>query len=496
MAPLDVLAVASEIFPLIKTGGLADVAGALPGALAAEGVAVRSLVPGYPRVLDALDGGVAVASLNDLFGGAAHIVAAHASGLDLFVIDAPHLYARDGDPYRGPGGGDWADNAFRFAALSRVAVLLAQGLVDGYRPDVVHAHDWQAGLAPAYLHYAGAIEPATVMTIHNLAFQGQFPAYLLSSVGLPEEAFSIQGVEYYGAVGYLKAGLQFADRITTVSPTYAAEIRTPAGGMGMDGLLRARADVLSGILNGIDTTVWDPATDRHLVATFDADRLALRAANKAALQDRFGLRRDPGTLLFGVISRLSAQKGIDLLLAALPVLLDGGGQLVVLGSGDASLEAGLRAAAGPDVNAHIGYDESLAHLIQGGCDALLMPSRFEPCGLTQLCALRYGALPVVAHVGGLCDTVIDANEMALAAGIGTGFHFVPVQAEMLAAAILRALAVWRQPDVWRRLQRNAMQTDVSWRRPAAQYAALYRELSRATTPHTVIARSEATKQSR
>jgi starch synthase len=477
MAPLNVLAVVSELFPLIKTGGLADVAGALPGALAAEDVAVRSLVPGYPPVLDALEGGVAVATLNDLFGGAARIVAAQASGLDLFVVDAPHLYTRDGDPYRGPDGSEWPDNAYRFAALSRVAVLLAQNLVAGYRPDVVHAHDWQAGLTPAYLHYAGAIEPATVMTIHNLAFQGQFPAYLLASLGLPVEAFSVDGVEYYGEIGFLKAGLQFADRITTVSPTYAAEIRTPAGGVGMDGLLRARADVLSGILNGIDTAVWDPARDPHLAATFDVDRLTQRAANKAALQERFGLRRDPAKLMFGVISRLSGQKGIDLLLAALPVLLGGGGQLVVLGSGDAPLETGLRAAASQDVGVQIGYDEGLAHLIQGGCDALLMPSHFEPCGLTQLCAMRYGTLPVVAHVGGLSDTVIDANEMALANGIGTGFHFAPVATEMLAAAILRALSVWRHPEVWRRLQRNAMLTDVSWRRPAARYAALYRELS-------------------
>jgi starch synthase len=477
MSPLKVLAVVSEIFPLIKTGGLADVTGALPGALATEDVVVRSLVPGYPPVLDALDGGVAVATLDDLFGGPARIVAAHASGLDLFVIDAPHLYTRDGDPYRGPDGWEWPDNAFRFAALSRVAVLLSQGLVAGYRPDVVHAHDWQAGLTPAYLHYAGAIEPATVMTIHNLAFQGQFPAYLLAGLGLRAEAFNVQGVEYYGDIGFLKAGLLFADRITTVSPTYAAEIRTPAGGIGMDGLLRARADVLSGILNGIDIEVWDPAHDPHLTATFDVDRPAERAANKAALQERFGLRRDPAKLMFGVISRLSGQKGIDLLLAALPALLGGGGQLVVLGSGEAPLEAGLRAAASQDVGVQIGYDEGLAHMIQGGCDALLMPSHFEPCGLTQLCAMRYGSLPVVAHVGGLCDTVIDANEMALANGIGTGFHFAPVTTEMLAAAILRALSVWRQPELWRRLQRNAMLTDVSWRRPAARYAALYRELS-------------------
>lgn len=485
MTPLNVLAVVSEIFPLIKTGGLADVTGALPGALESEGIAVRSLVPGYPAVLDALEGGVVVAALNDLFGGPAHIVAARAAGLELFAIDAPHLYARSGNPYHGPDGQDWPDNAFRFAALSRAALLLAQGLVEGYRPDVLHAHDWQAGLAPAYVHYAGAIEPATVMTIHNIAFQGQYPTYLLPQLGLSWDAYTMQGVEYYGSVGYLKAGLQFADRITTVSPTYAAEIRTPSGGMGLDGLLRARADVLSGILNGIDTVVWDPAHDPHLAATFDIDRLATRTANKTALQARFGLRRDTAKPLFGMISRLSEQKGIDLLLAALPELVRSGGQLVVLGSGDAGSEATLRSAAGihaQDVGVQIGYDEGLAHLIQGGCDALLMPSRFEPCGLTQLCAMRYGTLPIVAHVGGLCDTVIDANEMALAAGIGTGFHFAPVTPEMLTAAILRALQVWRQPDVWRRLQRNAMKTDVSWRHPAARYAALYRELTHRSAP--------------
>ena len=479
MTPLNVLAVVSEIFPLIKTGGLADVAGALPGALVAEDVAVRSLVPGYPPVLGALEGGVVVARLNDLFGGAARIIAAKSAGLDLFVIDAPHLFARNGDPYRGPDGHDWPDNAFRFAALSRTALLLAQGLVEGYRPDVVHAHDWQAGLAPAYLHYAGVIEPASVMTVHNIAFQGLFPAYLLSPLGLPADAFNINGVEYYGGIGYLKAGLLFADRITTVSPTYSAEIRTPAGGVGLDGLLRARADVLSGILNGIDTAVWDPAHDPHLASRFDVDRLADRSANKTALQSRLGLNVDPARPLFGVISRLAAQKGIDLLLEALPALLDCGAQLVVLGAGDGSLEAGLRAAAVANPNSvgvHFGFDEALAHLVQGGCDALLVPSRFEPCGLTQLCALRYGALPIVAHVGGLCDTVIDANEMALAAGVGTGFHFAPVTAEMLVAAIMRALSVWRQPALWRRLQHNAMQTEVGWRHPAARYAALYREL--------------------
>ncbi len=479
MTPIGVLSVVSEIFPLIKTGGLADVAGALPGALAAEDVAVRSLIPGYPRVLAALDNGVVVARLDELFGAAARVVAAKAAELDLFVLDAPHLFARDGDPYRGPDGNDWPDNAFRFAALSRVAALLGQGLVPGHLPDIVHAHDWQTGLAPAYLHYAAGPRPATVMTVHNLAFQGQFPSGLLTQLGLPAHAYATDGVEYYSSIGYLKSGLQFADRITTVSPTYALEIRTPSGGMGMDGLLRTRANVLSGILNGIDETVWDPAHDPHLAARFDIGRLTERAANKVALQARFGLEVDASRMLFGAITRLTAQKGTDLLLEVSPTLIEAGAQLVLLGSGDRALEFRLSAAAAahPDsVAVRLGYDETLAHLIQGGCDALLIPSRFEPCGLTQLCAMRYGALPIVAHVGGLCDTVVDANEMALAAGVATGFHFAPVETGMLVAAVGRALSVWRQPQLWRRLQRNAMQTDVGWRQPAKRYASLYRDL--------------------
>jgi starch synthase len=487
MRPVEVLSVVSEIFPLIKTGGLADVAGALPGALAVEDVVVRSLVPGYPSVLAALESGVVVASLDDLFGGEAHVVVAKAAGLELFVLDAPHLFLRTGDPYRGPDGRDWPDNAFRFAALARVAALLGQGLVPGHLPDIVHSHDWQTGLTPAYLHYAGGHRPATVMTVHNLAFQGQFPSGLLARLGLPPHAYAVDGLEYYGAIGYLKAGLQFADRITTVSPTYALEICTPSGGMGMDGLLRTRASALAGILIGIDEAVWDPARDPYLAARFDISRLTERTANKAALQTQLGLEVDPSRMTFGAITRLTAQKGIDLLIEALPALIETGSQLALLGSGDRAFELPLRAAAAahPDsVSVSLSYDEALAHRIQGGCDALLVPSRFEPCGLTQLCAMRYGALPIVAHVGGLCDTVVDANEMALAAGVATGFHFSPVGTEMLVGAVGRALSVWREPELWRRLQRNAMQTEVGWRRPARRYASLYRELVARQPPAT------------
>ena len=478
---MHVLSVASEAYPLIKTGGLADVVGALPTALAAEGVTVRTLLPGYPVVMAALGQARTVWSTSNLAGAPAQVLAGHARGLDLLVLDAPHMFARVGNPYAGPDGRDWADNPQRFAALARVGAHIAEGAIDGWRPDVVHAHDWQAALLPAYLHYDGAHpRPGTVVTVHNLAFQGQFAAGLLPALGLPPSSFTVDGVEYYGAVGFLKAGLRFADRITTVSPTYATEILGPEAGMGLDGLLRQRATVVSGILNGIDEDVWNPASDKLLAAPYDATHLAARAGNRAALQERLGLAPDPNGLLFGVISRLTWQKGMDLLLEALPALLEEGAHLAVLGAGDASIEASLRAATAAypgRVGCVIGYDEALAHLIQAGSDALLVPSRFEPCGLTQLCALRYGSVPVVARTGGLADTVIDASPMALAAGVATGVQFAPATPEMLDSAIRRAARLHRNTPAWHRMQANGMATDVSWRDPARQYAALFREVA-------------------
>lgn len=476
---MDALSVASEIYPLIKTGGLADVAGALPRALDKEGVRVRSLIPGYPSVLDRLERPQAVHEFADLFGGPAKLLDATAAGLDLFVIDAPHLYARPGNPYSDPTGRDWPDNAQRFAALGYVAALLGRGFLPGFMPDVVHAHDWQAGLAPAYLHYSEGPRPGIVMTVHNLAFQGSFPLSLLGSLRLPASALSVDGVEYYGSIGFLKAGLQLADRITTVSPTYAVEIRRPEGGMGLDGLLRARSSVVSGILNGIDEAVWNPAADPHLAEPYTAGTLHLRSANKRRLQERLGLRVDPGTMLVGAISRLSWQKGLDLLLAALPALFERAAQLVLLGAGDEALEQGFRRAAEDwpgRLGLFIGYDEGLAHLIQGGCDALVVPSRFEPCGLTQLCAMRYGAVPVVTRVGGLNDTVIDANEMALAAGVATGFQFAPVTTDALIGAFERLFSAWAKPAAWPQVQANGMNQTLGWDAPAAHYAQLYRDL--------------------
>lgn len=479
MTQRTVLSVASEAYPLVKTGGLADVAGALPAALAAEDFAVLTLVPGYPGVLAALKDAEPVHHYAALHGGPARLLRGNAHGLALLVIDAPHLYDRPGNPYLGPDGRDWPDNALRFAALGAVAADVGRGHVAGVTVDIVHAHDWQAALAPVLLHYAEGPRPATVLTIHNLAFQGVFPASLREAIGLPAHAFTMHGVEYYGSIGYLKGGIALADRVTTVSPTYAAEIRSADLGMGLDGLLRQRGSAVSGILNGIDTTVWDPATDPHLSATFDAKRIPQRRLNKALLQRKLGLTEDPAALLVGVVSRLTGQKGMDLILEALPALEAHGAQLALIGSGDAALEAAFAAAAqqrSGRVGVYLGYDESLAHLLQGGSDALLVPSRFEPCGLTQLCALRYGSIPVVARVGGLADTVVDANEMALASRAGTGIVFSPVTTDALTFAIERTAALWRQRPRWLAMQRRAMATDVSWARPAARYAALYREL--------------------
>jgi starch synthase len=475
---VKVLAVASEVYPLMKTGGLADVTAALPRALQGQGVAVTTLMPGYPAVMAALQDGVEVYASDDLFGGPARVLGGRAEGLDLFVVDAPHLYDRPGNPYMGPDGQDWPDNAFRFGALAWIASRFGLGEVAAYRPDIIHGHDWQSALTMAYLHYDGRPRARTLITVHNLAFQGQFPADLLEALRLPARAYAIEGVEFYGTIGFLKAGLQFADRITTVSPTYATEIQTPENGCGVDALLRARTGVLHGILNGIDVDVWNPATDLRIASRYDAASIDGRAANKNALQRRFGLAADPARLLFATVTRFTWQKGIDLLLDAVPTLVEAGAQLAMLGTGDQDLERRCRALAENhpgSVACVVGYDEDLAHLIQAGSDALLVPSRFEPCGLTQLCALRYGSLPVVAGVGGLADTVADIGDPAGEGG-ATGVRFNPVTVDALQRALRRTAEFWRQPAMWARVQANGMATDVSWHASARRYARLYDEL--------------------
>jgi len=488
MKSLRVLSIASEIFPLIKIGELADVTGALPIALKSEGIEVRTVVPGYPSVMNSLGLVEGVIHLPNCFGAEARLIRATSCELGLFVLDAPHLFSRAGNPYLRADGADWPDNALRFAALARIAADIGLGFVSSFVPDIVHAHDWHAALALAYMHYSNRRRPATVMTVHNLAYQGVFPREMLAAIDLPPQSFTLHGVEYYGKIGFLKAGLYFADRITTVSPTYAREILSDEGGMGLGGLLRDRSCDLSGILNGIDTSVWDPATDPHIPGCFYADVssgfesevLQNRAINKAALQRRLGLQLAPDVLMLGVIGRLSSRKGLDLLLENLPTIVREGMQLVVLGSGgDRSLQYRYRAAAQahPErVSVTIGHDESLAHLIQAGADALVVPSRFEPCGLTQLCALRYGTVPIVSRVGGLGDTVVDVDDLAIIGGGQTGFKFGPVTAENLAGVLQRACATFHDVAAWRRIQRNGMSIDVSWRNPASRYADLYSSL--------------------
>lgn len=469
---MKALFVAAECAPFVKTGGLADVVSALPKALAGEGVEVRVLLPAYPALADVLAGGEQVARLPR-----GRLVSASAAGLSLLLLDAPALFDRPGNPYLGADGLDWPDNHLRFAALSAAGAAVARNGVDGWQPDVLHAHDWQAALAPAFLRSRRRAAVVTVTTIHNIAFQGLFPPEAVREVGLPAAGFTVDGFEYHGRLSFLKAGLLHSDRITTVSPTYARELMRPEFGMGFEGILAARRARLSGILNGVELDIWDPATDPALVQTYTERSLARRATNRAALERRFGLEAGDGPL-FCVISRLTPQKGADLLLEALPRLLARGARLVVLGSGDADLEAACRGAAASHpgrVGVQIGYDESLSHLMQGGADCILIPSRFEPCGLTQLYGLRYGCLPLVARTGGLADTVIDANEAALAAGCATGFQFAPITTAALADAIDRACDAFADRDCWRRMMRRAMRHPVGWGTSAAAYRALYEE---------------------
>jgi len=476
---LKQLSVTSECAPFVKTGGLADVVGALALALKGQDVTSRVLLPLYRQIAHLADGARDVMDAGDRFGGPVRVLATTAKGIDLLLIDAPHLYDRPGQIYLNEAGEDWSDNHLRFGLLSWLGAEIGRVGVAGWVPDVVHAHDWQAGLTPVYLRQSGAAVPS-ILTIHNIAFQGVFPATVMGVLGLDPQGFTQEGFEYFGQISFLKGGLMQADQITTVSPTYAREVMTPEFGMGLDGVLRARKSVLSGMLNGIDTVAWDPATDPALAQTYTSRTLAKKAQNKDAVLARFGLDQDVTAPLFSVISRLSEQKGLDLVLQALPSRLEAGAQFVLLGSGDPALERAFLDLAGRypgQVGVEIGFDEALAHLIQGGADATLVPSRFEPCGLTQLCALRYGTLPIVSVTGGLADTVIDANEAALAMGCATGFQFAPTTADKLGDALDRAMAVYGDPSAWRKLQRNAMKHPVGWDVSVGRVAQIYHMLA-------------------
>ncbi|MGO3151601.1 MAG: glycogen synthase GlgA [Galactobacter sp.] len=484
-----VLSVASECVPLIKTGGLADVVGALPGALEPLGWESRVLLPAYPGLLDRVGaaGELSVVwSDPDLFGGPATVHLGTLDGLAVLLLEAPHLFDRPGGPYN-MNGYDHPDNHVRFAALSWVGARIAiEGTSEGWRPDLVHAHDWQAGLVPSYLRYAGSNVPS-VMTIHNIAFQGVFGPDQLDHVRLPTWDFHSEALEYNGLVSTLKAGMMHASHVTTVSPSYARELATPEFGFGLDGVARMRLDrgEMSGIVNGIDTAVWDPATDQHLPTPFSAQDVSGKAEDRDSLCREFGLNSPKGPLAV-VVTRLTHQKGVDLLLDALPGFLARGGAVAVLGSGDPNYEAGLRelSARFPgSVGVRIGYDEPLSHRMYAGGDLVLVPSRFEPCGLTQLYGQRYGTLPVVAATGGLRDTVVDADPEHLDAGTATGFSFGDaerggtIDAGGLGFALGRAVDLYSDPADWQRLQHGAMRADVGWGRSAATYAHLFERLA-------------------
>jgi starch synthase len=480
---MKVLQVSAEIFPLLKTGGLADIAGALPAALNAAGCEVRVLLPGFAPIMADLQSDSVLAELTAPWGERVLLRQGVLGtlGIQAYVIDAPHLYLRAGTPYEDEQRQPHHDNHLRFALLGWVAAQLACGLDDHWQPAVVHSHDWHAALTSAYLAF-GPIKGrrvASVYTVHNLAYQGVFAPIHFFDLGLPAHAFSVNGVEFHGQWSFMKAGLYYADHITTVSPTYAQEIQTPEQGCGLDGLLRSRANELTGILNAVDESVWSPATDAAIPNTFDAQKPAGKARCKAALQQELGLAVAADAPLFGVVSRLTEQKGLHLVLAVLDHLIARGGQLVVLGTGDAALEAAFkaRAVANPQaVSVRIGYDEAYAHRIFAATDVTLVPSRFEPCGLTQMYGLKYGSLPLVHRVGGLADTVVDCALEHLADGTANGFVFNEFTLRALERAMDRAMALFARPAEWRSVRQRAMQQPLGWDKAAAQYVALYHHL--------------------
>jgi starch synthase len=478
---MNVLSIVSEVFPLIKTGGLADVAGALPKALRIQGISVTTLLPGYPQVLERLADRETVGQFDDVLGHCAVVSRATFDGLDLLVLEVPELYEREGGPYLDRSGRDHPDNWLRFAVLSLAGARIALGHLPPERADVVHVHDWQAALTPVYLRYAFRSSLPVVCTIHNLAFQGQFSAEIGKELALPYSALGMDCLEYYGGIGYLKGGILCSDVVTTVSPTYAREILASDLGMGLDGVLQGRRTALYGIVNGIDADIWNPATDTIIPRTYDADSLPRRQENRAAVLKHFGLA-DAGGPVFAALTRLTWQKGADMLPEAAEEIVSHGGQLIVCGQGDADIEGGLLECAQryPDrVGVHIGYNEELAHLIVSGCDVLIQPSRFEPCGLTQLYAMRYGAIPLVGRTGGLAETIIDANDAAMAQAVATGFQFHPVDTHSFREGVRRACEAYEDREGWVSLQHQAMKADFSWDRSAYQYAQLFEALQSA-----------------
>ena len=481
-----ILFVVAEAWPLVKTGGLADVVPALARALIEQGHDVRLLLPGYRAVEEAFAGKAAGRAFEVLPGlPHARLLRGRLPGYDIptWLLHCAPLYDRPGGPYADAEGRDWEDNSLRFALLGKVGAMFGAGAgLDGWRADVLHGHDWHAGLMSAYAHFDPAVTAATVFTIHNLAYQGNFPAELRHTLHVPPSAFQPDGLEFYGQLSFMKAGLWYSDRLTTVSPTYAQQIRTEVYGHGMEGVLRARGAALTGILNGVDKDAWNPATDPLLPARFTAADLAGKARCKLELQDRFDLARGPDVPLIGMVGRMTEQKGWDLLPEAVHRMAAGKVQWALLGSGDAELETSLRglATAHPgSVAVHVGYDEALSHLVIAGADLFTVPSRFEPSGLTQMYSQLYGTAPVVRRTGGLADSVVQATADTLAGGSGTGFLFDAASGSALAGALAAAVEMYRgDRGAWTALQGNGMRQDFGWEQPAAAYARVYQEAAR------------------
>ena len=473
----SVLFATPECAPLVKTGGLGDVSGALPPALAALGIDVRILLPGYGPVLQRASGARCLAEL-DVLGRRARVLESKLTeDVPLLVLDCPELYDRGGGPYQADDGEDWEDNPLRFAVLSRAAAsLAADGSPLDWRPDVVHCHDWPTALAPLYMKEARGRCAASVLTIHNLAFQGLFGWHKLEALGIPEAARGPDGMEFHGRGSFLKAGIVYADAVTTVSPTYAREIQAPELGFGLEGALAARGPSLHGVLNGIDTKVWNPQNDAHLASPYGVLTLERKAANKRLLKKRLALDAPDDRLLLGCVSRITHQKGIDVIAAAIPQVVAMGAQLAIVGTGDREMIAQLKAAEARhrgDVGVFVGFDESLAHLVEGGADAFLMPSRFEPCGMNQMYSQRYGTPPIANATGGLVDTIVDDSDGPASA---TGFLIPEPTVDALLGGVQRALSAWRDPPHWKKLQMNGMTRDFGWEPAARAYRRIFEGL--------------------
>jgi len=476
---LKVLQVSAEVHPLIKTGGLADIARALTEAQRGIGLDARLLMPAYRGIAQKISAKPVSRWFQPLLAAdRVRLLKGHMPGskVPVYLIDCPPLYDRPGNPYSDHYGRDFWDNCIRFGVFSRVAALFGgPQSPDNWRADVVHCHDWHCGLAAAYLKFDTEATAAAVFTVHNLVFQGNFNRKVRKGLGIDSLAFHMDGLEFFGHLSFMKAGLYYADQLTTVSPTYAREIQTPDYGCAMEGLLKMRAAQLSGIINGIDTSEWNPATDPLISSRFDADELAARAGNTQALSERFGLDQTVNGPLFGMLGRMTPQKGWRALRDAAPAIIDEGARILAVGSGNAEYEIQLKELERrfPGRLAyHRGFSEEIAHQLMAGIDALLVPSTFEPCGLVQMYAQHYGAPPVAHRTGGLADTIADADNHGKTAA--SGFLYEQPGPAGLLAGVRRAVEVFRDdPQRWQSLQRGGMGRDFGWRRSASRYLDIY-----------------------